>query len=55
MPRAIAADFGANDSILFLALWWRGGRVCALTDIIGTCDWMNRAIPSAEELDGGWR
>ncbi len=53
MARHIDPEFGPYDSVLFLALWWGGGRVCALADVVGLYDLVDRDIPTAEILDGG--
>lgn len=53
MVRRISSKFGPCDSVLFLALRWGGGTARTLADLIGLYDWVNRAIPTAEELDGG--
>ena len=52
MARRIDPEFGPYDGILFLALWWAGGQDCTLSEIIGLYDWVNRDIPTAEDLDG---
>lgn len=49
----IDAAFAPTDGVLFLALWWGGGRAGTLKDVIHLCDFVNRSIPSASELDGG--
>jgi hypothetical protein len=53
MARRIDPEFGPYDGVLFLALWWVGGRVCTLADIIVWYDFVNRDIPTVEILDGG--
>jgi hypothetical protein len=53
MARRIVPEFGPCDSVLFLALWWRGDRVCTLVDVIWLYDWVDRSIPTAEILDSG--
>jgi hypothetical protein len=50
--RRIDPRFAECDSILFLALFWGGNRLCTLTDLIARYDWVNRVIPTADELDG---
>ncbi len=52
MAPSIDREFGRCDSLLFLSLFWGGGTVCTLTDLIWLYDWVNRDIPSAQELDG---
>jgi hypothetical protein len=52
MARHLNPEFGEFDSVLFLALFWGGKPVCTLTDILWLCDWVNRAIPTAKELEG---
>jgi hypothetical protein len=51
--RPISAAFRPDDAVLFLALQIAGCRACSLADVIGLYDLVNRAIPSAEMLDGG--
>ena len=53
MTRRIDPEFAPADGVLFLALWWGAGRACALADVIGLYDFVNRGIPTAAELDGG--
>ncbi|HYH69570.1 MAG TPA: hypothetical protein VD866_33045 [Urbifossiella sp.] len=52
-PRRIATAFAPTDGVLFLALWWGGGRSGTLKDVIHLHDFVNRSIPTADELDGG--
>jgi hypothetical protein len=53
MARPIDPEFAPYDSVLFLALWWSGGRSYTLADILGVCDWIDRSTPTAGELDRG--
>jgi hypothetical protein len=52
MAQSIDREFGEWDSLLFLSLFWGGKPVCSLVDVIWLCDWVNRDIPSAKQLDG---
>jgi hypothetical protein len=52
-PRRIDTAFAPTDGVLFLALWWGGGRAGTLKDVIHRFDFVNRSIPTAAELDGG--
>src|SRR5262249_45116806 len=40
------------DATIFLALWWGGAAARTLSEIIWLCDWVEREIPTAAELDG---
>jgi hypothetical protein len=51
MAQNIDREFGDWDSVLFLSLFWGGKPVCSLVDVIWLSDWVNRAIPSAQQLD----
>ena len=53
MAPHIDAEFGPHDGVLFLALWWGGGRAATLKDVVHLYDFVDRSIPSADELDGG--
>ncbi len=53
MTRRIDPTFAPTDGVLFLALWWGGGRACALAGVVGLFDVVNHDIPTAAELDGG--
>src|SRR5262245_38628038 len=53
MARHINPEFDPHDAWLFLALRWGGGQACSLADLIGLYDWVNRDMPTAEELNGG--
>jgi hypothetical protein len=53
MARQINPQFGPVDSVLFLTIRWGGGQANSLADIIFLYDWVNRDIPTAEDLDGG--
>jgi hypothetical protein len=50
--RRVAPEFGPCDSLVFLVLWYFGGRAAALTDILSWYDWLDRSIPTAAQLDG---
>jgi len=52
MAQSIDREFGKCDSVLFLSMFWGGNPVCTLTDMIWLYDWVNRDIPSAQQLDG---
>jgi hypothetical protein len=49
----MAPRFQNRDSVIFLALYYRGGKADDLSDLIAAYDWVNREIPTATELDGG--
>lgn len=51
--RHVDPAFAPTDGVLFLALWFGGGRPAMLKDVIHLYDFVNREIPSADELDGG--
>lgn len=53
MADRIDPDFAPYDDVLFLALYWGGGRVSALWELIERCDWLDRSIPTTGEFDGG--
>ena len=37
--------------IIFLAMFWGGGGAYTISQIINVCDWINRDIPSREDLE----
>jgi hypothetical protein len=39
-----------ETAVIFLAMFWGGGGPYTIPDIIGVCDWVNRAIPSKNEM-----
>lgn len=49
----IAPAFAPTDGVLFLALTWGAGRPATLAEVLHLYDFVNREIPSADELDGG--
>lgn len=53
MAHRIDPAFARTDGVLFLALWWGGGRAGTLKDVIHLYDFVDRSIPTADELDGG--
>jgi hypothetical protein len=53
MARRIDPAYAPTDGVLFLALWWGGGRAAMLKDVIHLYDFVDRSIPTAAELDGG--
>jgi hypothetical protein len=49
----ISPTFASSDSWILLALRWAGSeRPASLPDILYSADGINKAIPTAEELDG---
>lgn len=46
------ASFEDHDIFLFLAMCWSGGGTFQLKDLIFAYDWVNRAVLSAQEMEG---
>ncbi len=47
MPKALDAS---ETPVIFLAMFWGGGGPYTLAEIIHVYDWINRAIPTRDEL-----
>ncbi len=47
MPKALDAS---ETPVIFLAMFWGGGGPYTLAEIIHVYDWINRAIPTRDEM-----
>ena len=45
-------EFETHDSIVFLSMFWSGGKRLTLSDLIFVIDWVNRSWFSSSEMEG---